>query len=188
MLNTFYRGEAATRKVFRSDGSELDPGPSLEICNHSPDGFAWGYSGSGPSQLALAILFDILGDVAAPEKVRRQIALEGHHEFKGKFLVDLEHDKDFRIPAASVTSWLVRRKFIECPAWTAVLLYPDWCAQDYGADLYIGTAHCRDPKDAPELVAEYASHANEWLIPADDYRAILVLEGMPKIALTALEM
>ena len=34
----------------------LDPGRSLKLRNHSPTGFAWGYTGSGPAQLALAIL------------------------------------------------------------------------------------------------------------------------------------
>lgn len=31
----------------------------LDIENHSPTGFEWGYGGSGPAQLALAILADI---------------------------------------------------------------------------------------------------------------------------------
>ena len=30
--------------------------PSLEIADHSPDGFNWGYDGSGSAQLALGIL------------------------------------------------------------------------------------------------------------------------------------
>jgi len=38
------------------DGQELLPDESLKIANHSPTGFAWGYGGSGPAQLALAIL------------------------------------------------------------------------------------------------------------------------------------
>jgi uncharacterized protein DUF6166 len=38
------------------DGRVLDPAVSLKVRNHSPDGFAWGYGGSGPAQLALAIL------------------------------------------------------------------------------------------------------------------------------------
>lgn len=38
------------------DGEVLLLGPSLDVCNHSPTGFAWGYGGSGPAQLALAIL------------------------------------------------------------------------------------------------------------------------------------
>ena len=31
--------------------------PSLKVVNHAP-GFQWGYAGSGPSQLAMAILLD----------------------------------------------------------------------------------------------------------------------------------
>lgn len=38
------------------NGKKLDPAPSQKVWNHSPDGFAWGYGGSGPSQLALALL------------------------------------------------------------------------------------------------------------------------------------
>lgn len=37
-------------------GKLLRIGPSLKIANHSPTGFMWGYGGSGPAQLALAIL------------------------------------------------------------------------------------------------------------------------------------
>ena len=29
---------------------------------HSPDGFEWGYGGSGPADLALSILWDFLGE------------------------------------------------------------------------------------------------------------------------------
>jgi len=35
-------------------------GKSIAVKNHSPDGFAWGYGGSGPAQLALAICLDQL--------------------------------------------------------------------------------------------------------------------------------
>jgi Family of unknown function (DUF6166) len=48
--------------------------PRLDLCSHSPTGFEWGYPGSGPAQLALAILADFLGDDT------RAIAL--HQEFK----------------------------------------------------------------------------------------------------------
>ena len=36
--------------------------PRLDLWNHSPTGFEWGYGGSGPAQLALALLVDCLGD------------------------------------------------------------------------------------------------------------------------------
>ena len=38
------------------DGRRLNP--RHDLWNHSPTGFEWGYGGSGPAQLALAILAD----------------------------------------------------------------------------------------------------------------------------------
>ena len=43
-----------------ANGVPLDPRHDLH--NHSPDGFEWGYGGSGPAQLALAVLADHLGN------------------------------------------------------------------------------------------------------------------------------
>jgi len=34
----------------------------LDLWNHSPTGYEWGYCGSGPAQLAMAILSDAIGD------------------------------------------------------------------------------------------------------------------------------
>lgn len=45
------------------DGKELKPERSQKKINHSPDGFAWGYGGSGAAQLALAILLELTGEV-----------------------------------------------------------------------------------------------------------------------------
>lgn len=41
-------GEWFTRDVY-VDGKRLDPEPSQKVRNHSPDGFYWGYGGSGPA-------------------------------------------------------------------------------------------------------------------------------------------
>ena len=42
------------------NGCRLDP--RFDLWNHSPTGFEWGYGGSGPAQLALALLADHLDD------------------------------------------------------------------------------------------------------------------------------
>ena len=34
----------------------------LDLRNHSPSGFEWGYAGSGPAQLSLALAADVLAD------------------------------------------------------------------------------------------------------------------------------
>lgn len=49
-------------KVVEVDGIPLKPRNDLR--DHSPNGFNWGYAGSGPAQLALAILADFLDDDA----------------------------------------------------------------------------------------------------------------------------
>jgi hypothetical protein len=59
------------------DGRTLPLDPSLDVINHSPDGFAWSYSGSGPSQLALAILLE----AGVPVDQARKLYQEFKHEF-----------------------------------------------------------------------------------------------------------
>jgi hypothetical protein len=46
--------------VVTVDGRVLDP--RFDLRRHSPDGFEWNYGGSGPAQLALALLADHLND------------------------------------------------------------------------------------------------------------------------------
>lgn len=60
------------------DGVELTPEQSLNVRNHSPNGFAWGYSGSGAAQTALAICLHIFHDVAVAEAV--------YQDFKREFV------------------------------------------------------------------------------------------------------
>ena len=55
-----YRGHAIVEK--RPGQERLTPEPSLELASHSPSGFEWGYTGSVPAQLALALLFDHTDD------------------------------------------------------------------------------------------------------------------------------
>ena len=54
-VEALHDGDFASAVVL-VDGQRLDAGPSQRVWNHSPDGFAWGYGGSGPAQLALALL------------------------------------------------------------------------------------------------------------------------------------
>jgi hypothetical protein len=63
------KGNYNTREVWL-DGKPLNPKPSQAIRNHSPDGFSWGYGGSGCAQLALAIMIELTGEP------------DGYQEFK----------------------------------------------------------------------------------------------------------
>lgn len=76
------------------DGQALSPVPSQKVMNHSPDGFNWGYNGSGPAQLALAILLDYYGD--------RDYAIRMHQNFKAAIVARWPHDGGWKITSDEV--------------------------------------------------------------------------------------
>ena len=59
-------------QLVTKDDDILDPKPSQKIWNHSPDGFNWGYLGSGPAQLALALLYDVTKDETVSVRLHQQ--------------------------------------------------------------------------------------------------------------------
>ena len=57
-------GNAMEQVVLVEDLDACTEGPLdlyLDVRNHSPTGLSWGYGGSGPNQLALALLIDAGG-------------------------------------------------------------------------------------------------------------------------------
>ena len=93
-------GNGKTKEVF-IDGRELSPRPSQKVFNHSPDGFNWGYEGSGPAQLALAILLDFTD----PEFARKN-----YQDFKREFISQVQMDKDFEMDIEIVEDWISDRQ------------------------------------------------------------------------------
>lgn len=72
--------------VFISGGGRELLDPRLDVREHSPTGFEWGYGGSGPAQLALALCIHALdGDV---ERARRI-----YQEFKWRCVAHLRSDE-----------------------------------------------------------------------------------------------
>lgn len=81
---------AAAHAVLHAEPEE-DPAfepldPRTDLANHSPTGFSWGYAGSGPSQLALAIAADLYGD---------ERALEVYQDLKHGLVADADGDARF---------------------------------------------------------------------------------------------
>ncbi len=61
------KGFGSSVVTVKKDGVTKELELRLDLGNHSPTGFSWGYGGSGPHQLALAILADFFGDNAAKQ-------------------------------------------------------------------------------------------------------------------------
>jgi len=90
------KGIWKTRKVFINE-QELNPFESQNVVNHSPDGFMWGYGGSGPAQLALAILMEFTDKLTADRL---------HQGFKWKFIASLKQEEDFTLDETEVIAWI----------------------------------------------------------------------------------
>jgi hypothetical protein len=61
-MRTYVGGRSLAGAQVTVDGAPLDP--RFDLKRLSPTGFEWTYEGSGPAQLALALLADHLGDDA----------------------------------------------------------------------------------------------------------------------------
>lgn len=97
-----YRGfrTSAGGQLVTVDGEVL--AERLDLFNHSPDGFEWGYMGSGPAQLALAILADYLGDQDPAGE-----AVQFHQAFKSDMIAVLPVGIDWEITEDQVKKWLL---------------------------------------------------------------------------------
>ena len=67
------------------------------VVRHSPDGFNWGYRGSGPADLARSILVDLAGTDPEPGT---------YHAFKDHFLAGLDTNCGWSIAEDEIRCWL----------------------------------------------------------------------------------
>lgn len=85
------------------NGVAFDPAPSLKIRDHSPDGFAFGYTGSGPAQLALAILFE--------ETTSAEFAENHYQDFKQQVIAGLPHTNgaSWILTSEEIQKWMEKQ-------------------------------------------------------------------------------
>lgn len=65
------------------EGATRDLPLHLDVYRHSPSGFEWGYHGSGPAQLALALCVEVVGPARA---------LRVHQAVKERLVAPLDGD------------------------------------------------------------------------------------------------
>jgi hypothetical protein len=78
------RTEAGCTVVVEEDGEFTGLDYRYDLRNHSPDGVEWGYGGSGPTQLALALAADVLGNDDKAQLVYQRL--------KAKLICGLPHE------------------------------------------------------------------------------------------------
>lgn len=81
-------------RIVTLNGAPLNP--RFDLRNHSPAGFNWGYNGSGPAQLALAICAAAFGDDVA--------ALALYQGYKSHLIAGIKVD-NWTLPLSEVVAW-----------------------------------------------------------------------------------
>jgi hypothetical protein len=98
-----------TALVVTVNGQPLDP--RLDFENRSPTGFECGYMGSGPRQLAIAILADYLRDKFLGDRDR---AAYLSYYFMADVIAQLPRDRDWQLTAEEIEQFLERYKEVLC--------------------------------------------------------------------------
>jgi hypothetical protein len=82
-----------------ADGAERQV---AHVVHHSPDGFEYGYGGSGPADLARSILVDYFGLHGAPERLS-----VSYQRFKWQFVASVDRTaRSLEIPGAAIAAWV----------------------------------------------------------------------------------
>jgi hypothetical protein len=105
-----YRQTAARVLRVTAEGIE----PLHHVVRHSPGGFEWGYTGSGPAELALAIVCDRVGLRGRGRFAEQLVTAEGrsvwaeppYQRFKFDRIAGLAKDEPWMILASEVDAWL----------------------------------------------------------------------------------
>lgn len=100
-------GIGATGEVYFGE-QRLEPKRSLKVANLSPTGFAWGYGGFGPAQLALALMLEVC---CTEEK-----ALELYQHFKWAVVCQWSATQDFAYRIDSLRAWVKAQRLRRAPA------------------------------------------------------------------------
>lgn len=103
MQQKIYKGNRAGEVLVETSSGDSYLLPlCLEQCDHSPTGFAWGYGGSGPAQLAFAILYDYFSD--------KDIAFRNYQQFKWEVISKLKQDEEFTLTDQEILGFFFERK------------------------------------------------------------------------------
>ena len=105
MVTTSYQHNMYSRPVVTVDGEPL-PASALAQ-KKSPDGFEWGYAGSGPAALAHSILtYELSQD--KPWSLLEQFISDTYQDFKTCFIERFE-EQGFELDSDAIYGWIKDR-------------------------------------------------------------------------------
>jgi hypothetical protein len=103
-----FAGRVNTHSIF-ADGIFINN--NLQLVNHSPDGFSWGYAGSGPAQCSFMVLFTYFTKVKMYDiKKAKLFTQRFYQDFKFDVISQFDSNSDWLLPSYDIEAWLNVRK------------------------------------------------------------------------------
>lgn len=91
--------------VIKSDHIAAPLDSHNDLVNHSLDGFEWGYSGSGPSQLAFAIMFEYGKSKFTKEIDAYKFAIAHYIKFRDDYIASVQ-ESSFEVSFDQIERWV----------------------------------------------------------------------------------
>ena len=95
---------------------------SLRIVDHSPDGFQWGYNGSGPAQLSAAILYEVTSNADLARQYYQLFKHDHVAQWQDTFEIDEHQVLAWLSPIGALQVNVVDRAKIEFEAFNQLYL------------------------------------------------------------------
>lgn len=120
-MSVIYRGkrteDGVKVEMVNVTGGKKAVKPLRHVNYHSPDGFEWGYPGSGPADLALSILAHHLGEYWVNGAYLRRmragqkapLCWQFHQDFKNDVIARF-YGSAFEITSMDVHNWLMKQE------------------------------------------------------------------------------
>jgi len=102
--------------------------PRTDVRNHSPTGFSWGYGGSGPAQLALAILCDYFGSGFEGK------AQHYYQSFKFAKIAKLPLLQGWSMSDTEIKAWLAQQPAYHGSGWVGKIDVPEEAWEESGPE------------------------------------------------------
>ena len=91
------------------DGQKSEPLPlRLDLFNHPPTGFSWGYGGSGAAQCSFALLMDYFGD----EEQARAL----YQDFKFRVIAKFPANSEWTLSGREIERAISRLSILQKPS------------------------------------------------------------------------
>lgn len=91
--------------VIKNDNIASPLDTHSDLINHSPDGFNWGYGGSGPTQLAFAIMYEYGKSKFSKEIDAYKFAIAHYIKFRDDYIASVQ-ESSFEVSFDQMERWL----------------------------------------------------------------------------------